>query len=123
MSIRNEAGDGNTTVKGYEPNMYATKYYEINSLDENGPYWIVLGYTEGLMLYFKNNSNRDVRIYSRGATLDQTKNMFVNRDFWTSTGTYNRRNTGSYYYTLGAHSQGTLILYATRDGWVNVKPI
>ena len=61
-----------------------------------------------------------MRIYSRGVGAGgntyYTKNIYINQNVGT-------RNTGRYYFELEANNTETLILYATRDGWFNIRPI
>lgn len=128
-SIYNEDGTSTITVKGYEVDVKTvnmihitgTTYDNINWRNDTN-YWIILPYAESAMVYIKNSSDKNMRIYSRGVSsgsgsiIYYSKNIYINKDVGT-------RNTGSYYFELKAHNTDTLILYATRDGWFNIRPI
>lgn len=127
--INSEDGKSTITVKGYEVDtkvvnmihITGTTYDNINWRNDTN-YWIILPYAESAMVYIKNSSDKNMRIYSRGVSSGSSnityysKNIYINKEVGT-------RNTGSYYFELKAHNTDTLILYATRDGWFNIRPI
>lgn len=124
--INSEDGTSSITVKGYEVDTKVVNMIHITGITYNNinwrndtNYWIILPYTESTMVYIKNSSDKNMRIYSRGTYGSgkyDTKNIYINKEVGT-------RNTGSYYFELKAHNTETLILYATRDGWFNIRPI
>lgn len=104
-----------TTVKGFEVDDKATQFLHVTGTFTNTPY-IVLPYSEGTMLYIRNDSDKNVRVFSWSVSNSYYKNMYVNQTF---TG---NRNEGSNYYELGRNDK-TLILMSTRYGWFNVNPV
>lgn len=126
--INSEDGTSAITVKGYEVDTKVVNMIHItgktaNNLNWRGDtnYWIILPYAESTMVYIKNSSDKDMRIYSRGVSSGSSstyysKNIYINQEVGT-------RNTGRYYFELEAHNTETLILYATRNGWFNIRPI
>ena len=126
-SINNEGGTSAITVKGYEVDVKTVNMIHITGTTTNNlnwrndtTYWIILPYAESAMVYIKNSSRKNMRIYSRGVGAGgntyYTKNIYINQNVGT-------RNTGRYYFELEANNTETLILYATRDGWFNIRPI
>lgn len=127
--INSEDGKSFITVKGYEVDTKVVNMIHITGKTANNlnwrndtNYWIILPYAESAMVYIKNSSDKNMRIYSRGVSSGSSsityysKNIYINKEVGT-------RNTGSYYFELKAHNTDTLILYATRDGWFNIRPI
>ena len=126
--INSEDGTSAITVKGYEVDTKVVNMIHITGITYNNinwrndtNYWIILPYAESTMVYIKNSSDKNMRIYSRGVSSGSssayyTKNIYINKEV-------GKRNTGSYYFELKAHNTETLILYATRDGWFNIRPI